>query len=147
MGKLYKLEHATTELSPARERLKALLEQKTACEKRREALRIAQTRLVDPTAEAEAAATELARFDHENAEALSRWAKNGIKKDERPVVDTDRRQALIIAKQTAAETPKPQDRQAGSSARKSMLRIWRSKACRCQSRRRSPRSSARASIP
>jgi hypothetical protein len=34
---------------------------------------------------------------------VSNWARNGLAKGERPLVDSDRRQSLIIAKQTSAE--------------------------------------------
>jgi hypothetical protein len=100
---LHKLKTGDMVLSPARERLKDLLEQRGACEKRAQALRVAQGRLVDPSREAAAAAADLTAFDAQNAEALSVWARNGIKKTDRPVVDTDKRQALIAAKQISAE--------------------------------------------
>jgi hypothetical protein len=103
MAKLYKLESQVAALSPARQRLKNLLDQRAACEKRAESLRVARSRLTAPVKEAEAATAELAAFDAQNAEAVSNWARNGLAKGERPLVDSDRRQTLIIAKQTSAE--------------------------------------------
>jgi hypothetical protein len=115
--KLYNLKTKETakQLSPARERLKSLLDQRAASEQRVASLRTAEQRLTDTLDEAVRAAKALTDFDNESSAATLAWAKNALSKGDAPQVDTDRRQALLIAKAVAAENA------AAASAAKAQL--------------------------
>jgi hypothetical protein len=60
-------------LSPARQRLQDLLDQRASFEERAKHLRTAQQRLTGRVQEAASAAAALAEFDRRNAEAMGAW--------------------------------------------------------------------------
>ncbi|WP_439925304.1 hypothetical protein [Nitrobacter sp. JJSN] len=103
MVKLYKFETKAAALSPARQRLKDLLDKRAACEERAASLRIAEQRLVETSNEAVRTNQAVADFDAEFAAAVLAWSKNSLDKGETPQVDATRRQELLIAKAIAAE--------------------------------------------
>jgi hypothetical protein len=103
MAKIHRFETTTAPLSPARSRLKALLDQRAAAEQRIASLRSAESRLMDTLDEAVRATKALIDFDAESKAATLAWAKNALSKEAAPQVDTDRRQELLAAKAIASE--------------------------------------------
>lgn len=92
-----------TQISPAREKLRGLLDQRSACEKRAASLRVAEQRLVETLNEAVRTNQAVADFDAESAAAVLAWSKNSLDKAKSPQVDAAGRQELLIAKAIAAE--------------------------------------------
>lgn len=105
MGKVLKLETKAAALSPARQRLQDLLDQKASFEERAKQLRDAQQRLAVRVQEAASAAAALSEFDQRNADAMAAWAR-GERKDAMPQVDTIKRQDLVVANAIASENAK-----------------------------------------
>lgn len=102
--KVHKLvRNDTNKISPAREKLRGLLDQRAASEQRIASLRAAESRLMDTLDEAVRATKALIDFDAESKAATLAWAKNALSKEAAPQVDTDRRQQLLAAKAIASE--------------------------------------------
>lgn len=102
--KVHKLVRSETkEISPAREKLRRLLDQCAASDQRIASLRAARSRLMGTLDEAVRATKALVDFDAESGAATLAWAKNALSKENAPQVDTDRRQALLIEKAITSE--------------------------------------------
>jgi hypothetical protein len=103
MGKVLKLETKAAALSPARQRLQDLLDQRASFEERAKQLRTAQQRLSGRIQEAAIAAAALSEFDRRNADAMAAWARGEPKSGVMPEVDSAKRQDLVVANALAAE--------------------------------------------
>ncbi len=103
MAKIHRLETSVAALSPARQRLKDLLDQRAACEQRIASLRAARSRLMGTLDEAVRATKALIDFDAESGAATLAWAKNALSKQAASQVDTNRRQELLTEKAITSE--------------------------------------------
>ncbi len=91
-------------LSPARQTLAELIDQRAGHERKIKELGAATDRLADVLAAREHAAAEIREFDKQSEDAILEWSKQHLKPTATaPVVDSDRRLSLLTKLAAAQE--------------------------------------------